>query len=161
MVQTTGQRLLVQSGKYNTDYTYILDFIFWKNTIMAWNKGKLGTLCMVRVGLDFRIRIASALDSLVDPHCTDNFCGPQCPDTSCRPADHNMLVGRPAGSSSKAPLRIPSQKIHHLCYYGFFKLFICLICCFYFCYVPLFYFFFQGIHNENNPNKGSDAVRTL
>jgi hypothetical protein len=42
---------------------------------------------------------------------------------SCRPADRNMSVGRPARSSSKAPFRTPSQKIHHLCYYGFFKTF--------------------------------------
>jgi len=59
-----------------------------------------------------------------------------------------MSVGRPAGSSSKAPLQI---------IYVIMLLFltICLS------YVPLFLFFFQGIHNENDPNKGSDAVRTL
>jgi len=74
-------KLLVQSGIYNPDYTWIPDYIFRKNTIMAWTKGKLGTLCMVSVGSDFRIRIASALDSFVCPHCTNNFCGPQRPDT--------------------------------------------------------------------------------
>jgi len=31
----------------------------------------------------------------------------------------------------------------------------------YLSYVPLFLFFFKDIHNENYPNKGSDAVRTL
>ena len=34
---------------------------------MTWTKGKLGTLCMVNVGSDFRIWIASALDSFVWP----------------------------------------------------------------------------------------------
>ena len=38
-----------------------------------------------------------------------------------------MSVDRPVGSSSQAPLRTPCQKIHHLCYYGFFLLFICLM----------------------------------
>jgi len=45
MVQTTGQRLLVQSGKYNPDYTSIPDSMFRKNTIMARKKGNLG-LCV-------------------------------------------------------------------------------------------------------------------
>jgi len=31
----------------------------------------------------------------------------------------------------------------------------------YLSYVPLFLFFFQDIRNENCPNKGFDAVRTL
>jgi len=35
MVQTTSQRLLVQSDTYTPYYTYIPDFIFRKNTIMA------------------------------------------------------------------------------------------------------------------------------
>jgi len=49
---------------------------------------------------------------------------------SCRPADCNMSVGRPAGSSSKAPLQTPSQKIHHLCYWLFFVCF--MLCTFFF-----------------------------
>ena len=67
VVQTINQKLLVQSIKYISEYTYIPDFIFQKNTIMAWTKGKLGTLCVVMVGSDFKIRIASALDSFVCP----------------------------------------------------------------------------------------------
>jgi len=51
---------------------------------------------------------------------------------SCRSVDRNMSVGRPAWSSSKAPLRTSFQKIHHLCYWLFF------LCCFYLCYVPFF-----------------------
>ena len=66
---------------------------------------------------------------------------------SCRPADRNMSVGRPAGSSSKAPLRTPSQKIHHLCYYGFFLTF-------YLSYVASFYvmycFIFFPSHSPRN-----------
>jgi len=60
-------KLLVQSRLYNPDYTWIPDYIFRKHTIMAWTKGKLETFCMVSVGSDFRIRIASALDSFVWP----------------------------------------------------------------------------------------------
>jgi len=60
-------KLLVQSRLYNPDYTWILDYIFWKHKIMAWTKGKLGTLCMMSVDSDFRIRIASTLDSFVWP----------------------------------------------------------------------------------------------
>jgi len=62
-----GQILLVRSGICNMDYTWIPDYVFWKNTIMGCTKGKLGTLCMVRVGSEFIIRIASALDSFVCP----------------------------------------------------------------------------------------------
>ena len=54
-------KLLVQSGLYILDYTWISDCIFWKHTIMTWTKGKLGTLCMVSVGSDFRIRIAPTI----------------------------------------------------------------------------------------------------
>ena len=60
-------KLMMQSGLNNPDYTWIPDYIFRKHTITAWTKGKLGTLCMVSVGSDFRIRIASALDSFVLP----------------------------------------------------------------------------------------------
>jgi len=66
---------------------------------------------------------------------------------SCRPADRNMSVGRPAGSSSKAPLQIISVIM------VFFN------CLFVLCtFVSIF---FQDIRNENCPNKRSDAVRTL
>ena len=67
VVQTTGLKLLVQSGRYNPDNTCIPDNVFRKKTIMGCPKVKLGTLCMVRVGSDCIIRIASALDSSVWP----------------------------------------------------------------------------------------------
>jgi len=46
---------------------------------------------------------------------------------SCWSADRNMSVGKPAGLGSKAPLRTPSQKIHHLCYWLFFLFYVVFI----------------------------------
>jgi len=66
---------------------------------------------------------------------------------SCRPADRNMSVVRPAGSSSKAPLQIISV------------IMVFLNCIFVLCtFVSIF---FQDIRNENCPNKGSNVVRIL
>ena len=82
VVQTTGQILLVCSEICNSDNTWIPDYIFRKNTIMGCTKGKLGTLCMVRVGSKFIIRIASALDSFVCPTLHRQFLCPQRLNTS-------------------------------------------------------------------------------
>jgi len=49
---------------------------------------------------------------------------------SCRPADRNMSVGRPAGSSSKSPLQIIYVILVFLTVY--------------LSYVPLFLFFFKA-----------------
>jgi len=38
--------------------------------------------------------------------------------------------------------------------------FLFVLCCFYLCYVPLFYFF-QAIRHENDPNKGFDVVQII
>jgi len=81
LVVQTRPKLLVQSGLYNPDYTWIPNYIFRKHTIMAWTKGKLGTLCMVSVGSDLEFGFLQHWILLCGPHCTDNFCGPQRPDT--------------------------------------------------------------------------------
>ena len=68
-----------------------------------------------------------------------------------------MLVGRSAVSSSKAPLRTPSQKINHLCYYGCSYLsYVIFIYGMYLCFI-----FFQAFRKENPPNIESDVVRIL
>jgi len=66
---------------------------------------------------------------------------------SCRPADRNMSVSRPAGSSSKAPLQIIS-----IIMVFFNCLFV--LCCFCLCYVPLFLFFSKTFATKTVQIKG-------
>jgi len=58
---------------------------------------------------------------------------------SCRHADRNMSVGKPAGLSSKAPLRTLSQKIHHFYYYAF--IYLSCVVFIYFMYLCFIFFF--------------------
>jgi len=72
---------------------------------------------------------------------------------SCRSVDRNMSVGRPARSSSKAPL----QMIFVIMV--FLNVYLSYVASVYVMY--LCFYFFQDIRNENCPNKGFDAIRTL
>jgi len=56
--------------------------------------------------------------------------------------------------------KTPSQKIQHFCYYGFFlTVYLSYVASIYVMY--LCSIIFQGIHNENDQYKRSDAVRII